>query len=156
MDQCSTKKEIKGKRKQFFKKLLTYYLCDNIQPENLFSGLRELVFREKTWVFFFYYNAIFKDCALFKYSKLSIEIDIIIVKKHIYLFKFCEKVCKIKVKKRNLMYNYHFWHCIKSVQIRSYFWSVFGHFSLSVNTPEYAYIWLYKQGSEYASGPKYT
>ena len=46
----------------------------------------------------FYYDAIFKDRVLFKQTQSSTEIDIIVV---ICLFKFCWKVCKIKVEKKS-------------------------------------------------------
>ena len=55
----------------------------------------------------FYYDAIFKDRVLFKQTQSSTEIDIIVV---ICLFKFCWKVCKIKVEKKVnvLLFNYNY------------------------------------------------
>ena len=82
---------IKGERKKYiYIKLLTYFLCDNIWSENVFSIIK-LVFRGKREFCLFYYNVILKDRVLFKQAWSSIEIDGIVVKKHVFL-SFLEKV----------------------------------------------------------------
>ena len=45
-----------------------------------------LVFQEKREFHLFYYNAIFKDRMLFKWTQSSIEIDVIVVKKHMSFY----------------------------------------------------------------------
>ena len=55
----------------------------------------KLVFQEKSESYLFCYNAILKDRILFKQTYPSIEIDVIVVKKHNVSLNF---VCKIKVK----------------------------------------------------------
>ena len=55
----------------------------------------KLVFQEKSESYLFCYNAILKDRILFKQTHPSIEIDVIVVKKHNVSLNF---VCKIKVK----------------------------------------------------------
>ena len=56
-----------------------------------------LVFTEKREFYLFYYDLIFKDPVLSNQIQSGIEIDVIVVK-NVCLFKFCWKVCKIKVK----------------------------------------------------------
>ena len=76
---------------------------------SLFSFIK-LAFREKLEFYLLYYNAIFKDCILFKETQSGIKIDVIVVKKHMP-FKFPWKVCKIEVKKNksSCYFNYHYW-----------------------------------------------
>ena len=47
-----------------------------------FFFIIKLVFPEKQ-SYLFYYNYVFKDKILFKYTQLNIEVDTIVVKKHI-------------------------------------------------------------------------
>ena len=47
-----------------------------------FFSIITLVFPEKQ-SYLFYYNYVFKDKILFKYTQLNIEVDTIVVKKHI-------------------------------------------------------------------------
>ena len=47
-----------------------------------FFSIIKLVFPEKQ-SYLFYYNYVFKDKILFKYTQLNIEVDTIVVKKHI-------------------------------------------------------------------------
>ena len=68
---------VKGERKKFFKKLLTYFLCDNIWS----------IFWRKHDFYLFHYTAIFKDRVKIK--------DVIIVKKYVF-FNFVEKYVKKK------------------------------------------------------------
>ena len=53
--------------------------------QKTFFSITELVFRGKRDFFLFYYNAVFKDCVLFKQTQGIIEIDVIVVEKHVYL-----------------------------------------------------------------------
>ena len=69
-----------------FKKLLTYFVCDNI-AERAFFPIIKLVSPGKREFYLFYYNAIFKDSMLFKQTQSSTEIDFMVVKKTC-LFKF--------------------------------------------------------------------
>ena len=47
-----------------------------------FFSIIKLVFPEKQ-SYLFYYNYVFKDKILFIYTQLNIEVDTIVVKKHI-------------------------------------------------------------------------
>ena len=55
---------------------------------------------EKREFYSLYYNAIFKDSILFRWTGSSFEIDATVVKKHVFL-KFLWKICKVKVKKES-------------------------------------------------------
>ena len=63
--------------------------------QRTFFSIIKLVFRGKREFYSFYYNAVLKDCALFKQTQSSIEIDVMLC-----LFKFRRKVCKSNLKKR--------------------------------------------------------
>ena len=67
-----------------------------------FFSTIKLAFRGKPEFYLFYYNAIFKDRVLFKQTQSSIEIDIIVAKKHVFL-SFVESSVRLKCKKRKLM-----------------------------------------------------
>ena len=54
----------------------------NIWSDNFFSTIK-LVFQGKRELYLFYYNAISKGPVLFKSTQSSIEIDVIVVEKHI-------------------------------------------------------------------------
>ena len=58
--------------------------------QRTFLSIIKFVSREKHEFYLFYYKAIFKDCILFKMTKSSIEINTIVVKKHMSL-NFVEK-----------------------------------------------------------------
>ena len=60
---------------------------DNIWSENFLFLIIKPDFQVKLEFYLFYYNAFFKDCILFKWTRSSIEIDTIVVKKHIFVFK---------------------------------------------------------------------
>ena len=67
----------------------------------------ELVSREKRDIYLTYYNTIFKDRVLQYINRLGQALKLTSLQlKNIILFKFSLKVCKIKVKKRNLMLRY--------------------------------------------------
>ena len=55
----------KGECQNFYKKLLTYFLCGKIWSKN-FLFYYKTYFPMKTWVFLFYYKVIFKERVLFK------------------------------------------------------------------------------------------
>ena len=118
----------KGERTKNFKKRLTYFLCNNIWSEK-FISITKLVFHVKRELYLFYYNTIFKDHILLKQTQSSIEIDAIIVKKHVF-FNFVEKYARFKWKKKV--------NVIITIII------------------EYAWMCLNKKDSEHASGPKYA
>ena len=68
--------------------LLFYKLFSPFFPlfgQRTFFSITELVFRGKRDFYLFYYNAIFKDSALFKQTQGIIEIDVIVAEKHVYL-----------------------------------------------------------------------
>ena len=48
--------------------------------QRTFFFIKKLVFREKREFNLFYFNCIFKDRVLFKLTRSSIEIDVIVVK----------------------------------------------------------------------------
>ena len=66
------------------KKLTSYVIIFGLKT---FFSIIKHVFPEKQ-SYLFYYNYVFKDKILFKYTQLNIEVDTIVVKKHIS-FKFC-------------------------------------------------------------------
>ena len=53
-----------------YKKLLTYFLCDDIWLENFFSIIK-LVFPGNIKFYLFYYNAIFKERVLQYLNRLN-------------------------------------------------------------------------------------
>ena len=71
-----------------------------IFSQRTFFSIIKLVFRGKCKFYLFYYSIIFKDRVLFKQSQLSIEIDVIVVKKHVFL-NFVEKYVRLKQKKES-------------------------------------------------------
>ena len=91
-----------------FKKNCKLTSYTKIFGQRTFFFIVKLVFREKCEFYLFCDNTILKDCVLFKQTQLSIEIDIIVVKKHIFL-NFVEKYVRSKRKKESLSYyNYHY------------------------------------------------
>ena len=80
--------------------------------ETVFFSIIKHVFGERREFYLYYYDHIFKDCVLFRWTCSSIEIDVIVVKKHVFL-NFLEKYVRLSY------YNCHFWICL--------------------NIPEYAY-----------------
>ena len=69
--------------------------------QRTFFSTVKLVLQGKREIYVFYQNANLKDCVLFKQTLLSIEIDVVVVKKHVFL-NFVEKKY-VKVKKRKLI-----------------------------------------------------
>ena len=63
--------------------------------QKTFFSIITLDFRGKRELYLFYYNAIFKDRVLCKQTQSNIEIDAIVVKKHLFL-NFAEKYVKLK------------------------------------------------------------
>ena len=109
---------IKGERKNFLKKILSFLLCNNIWERTFFS-IVNFFFREKHEFYLFYYGAIFKDGVLFKQTQSSLETDVIALKKRIYFSKFVGKYVRLKWKKESYYlnnvllfnYNYNYWIC---------------------------------------------
>ena len=66
--------------------------------ERTFFSIIKLAFRGKREFYLFCYYDIFKDRTLFKQTQSNIEIVVIVVKKHVFLY-FVES-CKINVKKK--------------------------------------------------------
>ena len=96
--------------------------------QRTFFSIIKLVSRGKREFYLFYYKAFLKDRVLFKKTQPSIEIDVIVVKKHIFL-NFFEKYIRLKWKKKV--------NVILSL----------------LNMPDYAYI---NRIDMYASDPKYA
>ena len=71
-----------------------------------------------------------KDCVFFKWTRLSIEIDVIAVKKNHVFLNFVEKYVRLKVKKQGNV--------------------------IIIIIIEYAWMCLYKRYSEWASAPRYA
>ena len=67
--------------------------------QRTFFSIIKIAFRGKPEFYLFYYNAIFKDGVLFKQTQSSIEIDVIVVKKYVFL-NFVEKHVRLKRKKK--------------------------------------------------------
>ena len=69
---------------------------------------------------------------------MSIEIDVVVVKKHVFLnfVEFLKKYVRLKVKTKDSLCYYSY------------------HYQIYLNMPECCY--LYKQDSEYALGLKYA
>ena len=63
--------------------------------QRTFFSIIKLVLRQKYKFYLFYYNVIFKDHILVKQTQPIIEIDIIVVKKHVFL-NFVEKYVGLK------------------------------------------------------------
>ena len=55
----------------------------------------KLVFRGISGFYLFYYNAILKDCVLFNWIQLSIEVDITVVKKTFAFLNLVEKYARL-------------------------------------------------------------
>ena len=85
------------------------FLCNNIWSENVLF-YHKACFPEKCEFYWFYCNTNLKDCVLFKWTKSSIEIHVLKVKKkkHVFL-NFVEKYARLKGKKSSCYYNYHYW-----------------------------------------------
>ena len=71
-----------------------------IFSQRTFFSIVKLVFRGNCKFYLFYYSVIFKDRVLFKQSQLSIETDVIVVKKHVFL-NLVEKYVRLKQKKES-------------------------------------------------------
>ena len=56
----------------------------------------KLGFRGKSEFYLFFNNAILKDCVLFHWTQLSIEIDVTVVKKTFFFLNFVEKYVRLK------------------------------------------------------------
>ena len=94
--------------------------------QRIFFSIIKLAFWEKREFRLFYYKATFKDSVLFELTQSSIEIGLIVVKKHVFL-NFNGKYLRLKWKK-------------KVDLVITFIW--------------YAWIGLNKQDSEYASSFK--
>ena len=73
--------KFKGEGKKFLKSwLLSSYAA--VFCQKTFFSIVKLILREKDVFYLFYYNVIFKDRILFKYTRSSIEVDVIVDKKY--------------------------------------------------------------------------
>ena len=59
--------------------------------QRTFFSIIKFVFREKDEFYLFYFITIFKDRVLFKETRSSIEIDVIVVKKTYFFLNFVQK-----------------------------------------------------------------
>ena len=62
-------------------KYYTLFLCDKIWPKN-FLFYHKTCFSRKQGLYLFYYNTIFNNHVLFEQTQSSIEIGVIVIKKH--------------------------------------------------------------------------
>ena len=73
--------KFKGEGNKFLKNwLLSSYAA--VVCQKTFFSIVKLILREKDVFYLFYYNVIFKDRVLFKYTRSSIEVDVIVDKKY--------------------------------------------------------------------------